>query len=68
VFTWKGANADITQLLTVLVSHAPDPAQQLLGLVEVLGSVPDKVPTKKQLDACGGYAALCSATMNTWYK
>jgi hypothetical protein len=68
VFTWKGANAAISQLLTVLISHAPDPSQQVLALVEVLGSVPDKVPAKEQLDACGGYAALCSVTMNTWYK
>jgi hypothetical protein len=32
------------------------------------GSAPDKVPAQEQLDACGGYAALCSATMNAWYK
>ncbi|KAF6266710.1 Fanconi anaemia protein FancD2 nuclease-domain-containing protein [Scenedesmus sp. NREL 46B-D3] len=68
VFTWKGATVAITQLLTVLVSHAADPSQQVLGLVEVLGGVPDKVPAREQADPCGGYAALCSATMNTWYK
>ncbi|WIA09029.1 hypothetical protein OEZ85_008443 [Tetradesmus obliquus] len=67
-FTWKGATAAISQLLGVLVSHAPDPSQQVLGLAGVLGAMPDKVPAKEQLQPCGGYAALCSATMNTWYK
>jgi hypothetical protein len=68
VFTWKGATASITQLLAVLVGHAADPSQQVLGLVEVLGQLPEKVPAKEALHPCGGYAALCSATMNTWYK
>eukprot|EP00878_Enallax_costatus_P037119 GHUV01041910.1.p1 GENE.GHUV01041910.1~~GHUV01041910.1.p1 ORF type:complete len:185 (+),score=49.45 GHUV01041910.1:67-621(+) len=68
-FTWKGQTAAITQLLTVLISHAADPSQQLLLLAEdVLKEVPGKVPPKETLSPYGGYAALCSATFVTWYK
>lgn len=68
-FTWKGQTAPITQLLTVLISCAPDPSQQLLQLADdVLRGVPGKVPAKEALNPYGGYSALCSATLVTWYK
>lgn len=68
-FSWKGQTAAISQLLCVLVGQAADPSQELLSLVnDALSAMPDKVPSKEQLDPVAGFAALCSATFATWYK
>ncbi len=68
-FTWKGQAAAISQLLGVLVGLSTDPSAELVTLVnDALAAMPDKVPSKEQLDPVAGFAALCSATFNTWYK
>lgn len=68
-FSWKGQTAAITQLLSVLVTKSTDPSSELSSLVtDALGPMPDKVPSKEQLDPVAGFAALCSATFQTWYK
>eukprot|EP00879_Flechtneria_rotunda_P023302 GHRR01024651.1.p1 GENE.GHRR01024651.1~~GHRR01024651.1.p1 ORF type:complete len:584 (+),score=288.07 GHRR01024651.1:674-2425(+) len=68
-FSWKGQSVAIAQLLSLLISYAPDPSDKLLALVkDVLPAVPGKVAAKQQLDPAGGCAALCSATFTTWYK
>jgi hypothetical protein len=68
-FSWKGQTAAISQLLAVLITQAADPSQELLTLVNnALSALPDKVPSKEQLDPVAGFAALCSATFATWYK
>lgn len=68
-FSWKGQTAAISQLLGVLISQSADPTQELLSLVtDALSAMPDKMPSKEQLDPVAGFAALCSATFATWYK
>ena len=68
-FSWKGQAAAISQLLGVLITHSSDPSAELLSLVnDALAAMPDKVPSKEQLDPVAGFAALCSATFITWYK
>jgi hypothetical protein len=68
-FSWKGQTPAITQLLGVLVGCAADPSAELGALVaDALAAMPDKVPAREQLAPVGGFAALCAATFNTWYK
>lgn len=68
-FSWKGQAAAISQLLGVLITQSPDPSAELQTLVnDALSAMPDKVPSKEQLDPVAGFAALCSATFQTWYK